>query len=611
MKRTFSLAAALIGVAACSTPTAQAPGPASPAAASDSSTTSAPAAVAWRRFGPEALAAARAERKIIVLSIGTTWCHWCHVMDDKTWGDPEVAALLATRFVPVRADADANPALKVRYEAWGWPATILLTPDAEPLGELKGFVAKEKLLPYLRSLLADLDAGTLRRRARPTADAPRLAVAEAITAAEAQLDAVYDPAIGGWGGPKKYPLRAPMQAAAYRAARFDDEQAGARLVQTADKLLRLCDPVWGGMYQYSTHNDWAHAHTEKLAQVQGTALTVFALAHRRTQDPRYGEAAAGVLSYLNTFMSDEGGGFFANQDADGGGHGADRVPGRTYYALDDAARRAAGVPYIDRHVYAAHNAYVLTGLADWVAATGDDAALARLVEGEAALFGLWTPAGFVHEAGGAGIFLEDQVAAAEAYEAMYAVTLDPVVHDRWLALVPVLTGLIDDERGGFRHQAAADAGPGVFGRAYIPLGLSARAARALLRAAELLDDERGAAVREQAGAVLDKLSTPPRLARLGRGVGEALLALYDRAYAPVHVSLVGPAPLAGGAMHRAALDAAPVGAVIEHVGPGGRFGAWDEPAVFICGRAYCSRPVTRPDDVAAVAAGFTTIERPR
>ncbi|HMI92123.1 MAG TPA: DUF255 domain-containing protein, partial [Polyangiales bacterium] len=77
----------------------------------------------------------RAERegKYLLVSVQTSWCHWCHVMNDVTFRDPEVVAVLERHFVVVKVDADARPDLAERYARWGWPATGLLTPDASPL----------------------------------------------------------------------------------------------------------------------------------------------------------------------------------------------------------------------------------------------------------------------------------------------------------------------------------------------------------------------------------------------------------------------------------------------------------------------------------------------
>src|SRR5439155_21511195 len=91
--------------------------------------------VAWRPWSDEAFALARREHRLVILDLEAVWCHWCHVMDEKTYGDPRVAALLREHYVPVRVDQDARPDVSKRYEDWGWPATIVFAPDGRALAK--------------------------------------------------------------------------------------------------------------------------------------------------------------------------------------------------------------------------------------------------------------------------------------------------------------------------------------------------------------------------------------------------------------------------------------------------------------------------------------------
>ena len=88
----------------------------------------------WMDWGPEAFERAKRERRFLLIDGAAEWCHWCHVMDETTYRDPEVGRLLRERFVAIRVDVDAHPDLAERWSEWGWPATFLLTPDAEELG---------------------------------------------------------------------------------------------------------------------------------------------------------------------------------------------------------------------------------------------------------------------------------------------------------------------------------------------------------------------------------------------------------------------------------------------------------------------------------------------
>ena len=83
----------------------------------------------WQEFGASAFAQAKQAGRLLLLDCVATWCHWCHVMDETTYRDPGVQALLRQHFIVLRADVDARPDLSARYENWGWPATVILTPE--------------------------------------------------------------------------------------------------------------------------------------------------------------------------------------------------------------------------------------------------------------------------------------------------------------------------------------------------------------------------------------------------------------------------------------------------------------------------------------------------
>ncbi len=87
--------------------------------------------IKWRSWGDAAFAEARAQNKPVLLAISAVWCHWCHVMDETSYSDPEVIRLINDRYVPVRVDNDQRPDVNRRYNMGGWPTTVFLTPDGE------------------------------------------------------------------------------------------------------------------------------------------------------------------------------------------------------------------------------------------------------------------------------------------------------------------------------------------------------------------------------------------------------------------------------------------------------------------------------------------------
>ena len=137
------------------------------------------AAVSWSSWSQDSFGRAKAEKRLVLLDLEAVWCHWCHVMEAVTYGDPKVAALIGDQFVAIRADQDASPELSSRYGDWGWPATIILAADGTELAKLRGFIEPEKLAASAESLRRRSDARapppsrSRMSRRRPTACSTR------------------------------------------------------------------------------------------------------------------------------------------------------------------------------------------------------------------------------------------------------------------------------------------------------------------------------------------------------------------------------------------------------------------------------------------------------
>src|ERR1700749_3406268 len=117
----------------------------------------APAAenIRWLHSDTDAFAQARAQHRFVILYLEAVWCHWCHVMDEKTYGDPTVRAVLDAHYVPLRIDQDSRPDLSNRYRDYGWPATVIFAADGSEIVKRQGFVDPERFAKLLNAVLAD------------------------------------------------------------------------------------------------------------------------------------------------------------------------------------------------------------------------------------------------------------------------------------------------------------------------------------------------------------------------------------------------------------------------------------------------------------------------
>ncbi len=557
-----------------------------------------PSALSWRAWSPEVFAEARRTNKPVLLDLEAVWCHWCHVMDTTTYRDPAVVALLRERFLLVRVDQESRPDLANRYEDYGWPATVIFAPNGAELAKKQGYVAPRAMEELLRAVLADPTPPSSRAGAAPSdsAGAPTL---DAVRRAELvqQWRDGYDERAGGWGFSHKL-LDWDTVEFALRAARQGDAEAGRRARATMDLQRRLLDPVWGGVYQYSVGGDWNEPHFEKLVQMQAENLRLYALAYAAQGDPADRAMGEAILRYLRTFLRSPEGAFYVSQDADlvPGEHSAD------YFALDDAARRARGVPRVDRHLYARENGWVIAALAQWSTATGDATARADaeraarwVVENRARPDG-----GFRHdERDGAGPYLGDTLAAGRAFLALHQLTQEP----EWLARAedaakflaqnfvrtgaPGLVSSTGEAGGPLAPQPQFDENVGV-----------ARFGAALARVTGRRD------YLDLAELALRWLNSPAVTRERFFYVGGLLLAEEEARTEPAHVTIVGRRddPVARG-LFALALRIPETHKLVEwwdpSAGPAPRgeeiFPVLDHAAAFLCAGGACSSPLETPE----------------
>jgi len=322
-------------------------------------------AIDWKReLDDRTFQKAEAEKRLIILDLEAVWCHWCHVMDEKTYSSQPVIDLIAKGYIPVRIDQDARPDLGNRYRDYGWPATIILDGKGRELEKLAGFVEPEEM----RKILKDLSANPQpRSEVRKIEYSTQSSLAPDIRAElTKRFESSADRRLGGLTTTHKYLEQDTIE---YAIKRAETDPALAAFVKTSlrnnEKLL---DPVWGGMYQYSTHGDWDHPHFEKIAAKQADSLLLYSKAYGLWHDSHDLDVIEKVNSYLKNFLQDPvTGAFYTSQDADvvKGEHSAD------YFALPDAGRRARGIPAIDKNVYSSENGRIISALTEVYAATGE------------------------------------------------------------------------------------------------------------------------------------------------------------------------------------------------------------------------------------------------
>jgi hypothetical protein len=306
--------------------------------------------VDWLTWSQQALERAREQDKPILLSIGYSACHWCHVMAHESFEDEATAQLMNRYFVNIKVDREERPDIDRIYQvahqlltgrAGGWPLTMFLSPADQlpffggtyfPREPAHGMVAFGDLLQRITSVYqqqpekivqqgAAIQQALIEIELRESQNR-QCASLDALSGFDAQLLEAYDPEYGGLGRAPKFPQAAILRQA---LARSYDADANDALLPAVDFSLQqiarggIQDHVGGGFFRYSVDERWMIPHFEKMLCDNGQLLTLFAEAYRHSANSLFSDAVAGIAAWLKREMTSSTGSFHAALDADSEG----------------------------------------------------------------------------------------------------------------------------------------------------------------------------------------------------------------------------------------------------------------------------------------------------
>ncbi len=567
---------------------------------------SAPAdTIAWQPWSDSLFAQARHEHKFVLLDLQAVWCHWCHVMDEKTYSDPRVIALIKSHYIAVRVDQDSRPDLASRYQDYGWPATVVFNSDGGEIVKRQGFIPPEGMTSMLQAIIDDPTPGPSVTSVKPVALGGMLASSD-LDLLKKQLADGYDAKLGGWGTDQKF-LNWDNVEYCLVQAQAGDHDAEKMARQTLAAQLQLIDPVWGGVDQYSADGDWNHPHFEKIMQFQAENMRIYAEAYAQWKDPLYLKTAQGIYGYVRAFLTSPDGVVYVSQDADliPGEHGGD------YFKLDDAGRRKLGLPRVDHHIYARENGWFIQALTTLAAATGDGR---YRDEAARAAMGITrnrsiTGGGFRHGDEKSGpISLGDTLSMGRAFLSLYAITGD----QEWLDRANHAAAFID--RNFAYHAGGASIG---YATAADEPASSPFTPEPdfdenvyLAHFANLLSHYSGNEwQRRMAETALRYCATPAIAKARLSSVGALLLAEHELASDPLHVAIVGKKSDETARKLFAAAVAYPViYKQVEWIDHSEKTSLPDanlypdtpSPAAYTCSNGACSSPVFDPQHLTAL-----------
>ena len=307
--------------------------------------------VHWQAWGPDALAAARAAGKPILLSVGYAACHWCHVMAHESFERPETAAVMNRHFVNIKVDREERPdidsiyqtALALQGEQGGWPLTMFLTPEGEPFWGGTYFPPEPRWgrpgFVDLLARVAEVYAGdpamvarnrdALRRGLAETAAPPAPPAGPVAEITPALLDRISDRLLGeidrehgGIGGAPKFPQTAIL-ALLWRAhLRRNNADCGDAVILTLERMCQggIYDHLGGGFARYSTDAAWLVPHFEKMLYDNALLIDLLTCVQAETGSPLLRQRLYETVGWVLREMRTAEGAFAASQDADSEGH---------------------------------------------------------------------------------------------------------------------------------------------------------------------------------------------------------------------------------------------------------------------------------------------------
>ena len=368
--------------------------------------------VDWWQWGPEPFAEAARRDVPVLVSIGYSTCHWCHVMARESFSDPAIAEYLNAHFVSIKVDREEHPDVDASYlaaasafiEGLGWPLNVFVTPDGQafhagtyfPPVALAGH-------PSFRDVLTAVTTAWLTRRVEVAAGAARVAEmladsarelassaadaaasesgaqpdADTLDGAVAQLVGYEDARFGGFGGAPKFPVAPALSfllghgnenatgAGNPRgAAAGTPSDEGPILALRTLKLMgasSLRDPIEGGFFRYAVNRNWSDPHYERMLYDNAQLLTLYTRAWMLTGAAWARNVAEGIAHFLCDVMQLPSGGFASAQDSEStvDGH---RVEGG-YYALEQHDRLRQTPPALDEKVLTGWNGLAIQALA--------------------------------------------------------------------------------------------------------------------------------------------------------------------------------------------------------------------------------------------------------
>jgi len=292
----------------------------------------------WQGWSKQAFVQAKAENKLVFLSVGYSTCHWCHVMEQDSFVNTDVGAVLNQDYISLKVDRESLPAVDELYTSAltqvtgssGWPITAILNHQGEPLF-IQSFVPQDKLRKLLSRLIKmwRKNPQFLNQNAANVMALVRKAQAvdsnekvdwnnQILSQTRDKAAAILDATTGGFAGSPKFPSEGMVLFMLDQLEREYDPQLAKQVRLQLDQMANvgLYDSIHGGFHRYSTDANWLVPHYEKMLYNQGQLLVIYARAARLFNQPRYRQIVTDTIEFMRTWLYQKDAGFYSAIDAD-------------------------------------------------------------------------------------------------------------------------------------------------------------------------------------------------------------------------------------------------------------------------------------------------------
>lgn len=373
---------------------------------------------------------AKSQHRLILLFGKAEWCQACQKMETITFRDPAIVSLIQNHYVPVSVDIDKNIDIARQYKIIALPTVIILDENYSIIKIFTGYINPEELAKNLNEFVKSNKPFPVQKLAEiknPGSNTSEKSILskELRVKLEAKQLALFELSKShGWDGigDKKYLNRSTIEYGMTLAAQ-GNQLAEEWAHETLESQYGLLDPIWGGMYLYSSHGDWMHPNFEKTALSQAEDMRLYSQAYVYWQNPSFLLCAQKIAEYIDNFLTSPQGEFYTGQDAY-------LVLGKQdpiYYQLDDQHRRELGIPKIDKNIYPKENGAVINAFTYMFMITGNRYYLQKAITAANSIiknFGL-PDGGFRHTIqNNEKLYLADTLVMSIGFLTLYKATTD-------------------------------------------------------------------------------------------------------------------------------------------------------------------------------------------